>query len=90
MRELTFDVDEGLGEHLQDAGVDVGDDVEQILAGALDVLELRGQEVVALLQRGELLQRQRVDPAELVEFAFGLLGPALLGRAVERHRARAR
>ena len=84
--ELAFHVDEGLGEHLQDAVVDVGDDVEQILAGPLDVLELGGQEVVALLERGELLQRQRINPAELVEFAIGLLGAALLGRPVERHR----
>ena len=88
--ELAFHVDVGLGEHLQDAVVDVGDDVEQILAGRLDVLELGGQEVVALLQRGELLQRQRIDPAELVEFAFGLLRAALLGRAGRTASARAR
>ena len=66
--------------------VDVGDDVEQVLAGRLDVLELGGQEVVALLQRGELLQRQRIDPAQLVELALGLLGATLLGGPVERHR----
>ena len=66
--------------------VDVGDDVEQVLAGGLDVLELGGQEVVALLQRGELLQRQRVDPAQLGELALGLLGAPLLGRPVVRHR----
>ena len=84
--ELAFHVGVGLGEHLQDAVVDVGDDVEQILARRLDVLELGGQEVVALLQRGELLERQGVDPAQFGEFTFGLLGPALLGGPVERHR----
>ncbi len=84
--ELAFHVGVGLGEHLQDAVVDVGDDVEQILARALDVLELGRQEVVALLQRGELLERQWVDPAQFGEFTLGLLGPALLGGPVERHR----
>ena len=84
--ELAFHVGVGLGEHLQDARVDVVDDVEQILAGRLDVLELGGQEVVALLQRGELLQRKRIDAAQLVELALGLLGAALLGGPVERHR----
>ena len=86
--ELAFDVGIGLGEHLQDALVDVGDDVEQVLARGLDVLELRGQEVIALLERGELLQGQGVDAAQLVEFTLGAFGAAFLGGPVERHRRR--
>ncbi len=84
--EFAFHVGEGLREHLQDSLVDVGDDVEQVLAGRLDVLELSRQEVVALLQRGELLQRKRIDATQLVELALGLLGATLLGGPVERHR----
>ena len=86
--ELTFHIGVGVGEHLQDARVDVGHDVEQVFAGGLDVLELGGQEVVALLQRGELLERQRVDPAQLGQLAFGAFGATLLGGPVERHRSR--
>ena len=86
--ELTLHIGVGVGEHLQDARVDVGHDVEQVFAGGLDVLELGGQEVVALLQRGELLQRQRVDPAQLGQLSFGAFGATLLGGPVERHRRR--
>ena len=86
--ELALHVGVGVGEHLQDAGVDVGHDVQQVLACGLDVLELGGQEVVALLQRRELLERQRVDPAQLGQLAFGAFGATLLGGPVERHRRR--
>ena len=47
-----------------------------------------GQEVVALLQRGELLKRQRVDPAQFGQVALSPLGTSLLGGPVERHRRR--
>ena len=46
----------------------------------------RGEEPVPLLQRRELLQRQRVDLAQQRQVAFRLVGPLLLGRPVERHR----
>ena len=47
-----------------------------------------GQEVVALLECGELLQRQWIHPAEFGEFTFGAFGATLLGGPVERHRHR--
>ncbi len=52
----------------------------------LEVLELLGEELVALLQRGELLQRERVDLAELRQLALGRAQPLLLRRPVERRR----
>ena len=55
----------GLREDLLNALVDLAHDVKQVAPGVLEVLELLGQELVALLQRGILLQRQRVDPAEV-------------------------
>src|SRR6202022_4859961 len=78
--ELAFHVGVRVGEHLQDAGVDIGNDVKKILSCGLDVLELGGQEVVALLQRRELLERQRVDPDQLGQLSFGAFGATLLDR----------
>ena len=49
-----------------------------------------GQEVVALFQRGELLQRQRVDPAQLGQLSFGAFGATFLGGPVKRQRGRRR
>ena len=49
---------------------------------------MSGQEVVALLQCGELLQRQRIDPAEFGEFTFGSFGPTFLGGPIELQRRR--
>ena len=49
---------------------------------------MSGQEVVALLERGELLQRQRIDPAEFGQLPLGPFGATLLGGPVERHRRR--
>ena len=46
--------------------------VEQVLAGRLEVLELFGEELVPLLERGELLERQRVDLAEHGQRSLGL------------------
>ena len=60
------------------------DDVEEVLAGGLEVLELLGEELVPLLQRGELLQRQRVDPAEHRQRALGRAQPLGLLLAVVR------
>ena len=44
--------------------VDVVDDVEEVLTGLAEVVELLGEELVALLQGRELLQRERVHLAE--------------------------
>ena len=62
--EGRADVGPGLGEDLLDPLVDLRDDVEQVLAGPAEVLELLAEELVPLLQGGELLERERVDPAE--------------------------
>ncbi len=83
--KFAFHVYERVIEHLQDAGVNIGDDAQQILAGSLDILELGGQEIVALLQGSKLFERQRVDPAQLGKRTLGAFGPALLGNPVERH-----
>ena len=61
----------GLGEDLLDALVDLTNNVHQIALGALEVLQLLGQELVAFLQRGILLQREGVDPAQGGELALG-------------------
>ena len=74
---------ERLGEDLLDAVVDFLDDVQQVLAAGLQVLELGAEELVALLQRGELLQRQRVDLAQGREVAFGAFEPFFLFRTDE-------
>ena len=74
------------GEDLVDPLVDLADDGEQVAPGGLEVLELGGQEPVPLLQRRELLQRQRVDLAQRGEVALGLGRPALLDGTVVGHR----
>src|SRR5665647_123622 len=61
----------GLGEDLLDTFVDLTDDVHEIALGVLEVLELLGQELVAFLERGILLQCQGVDAAEGGELALG-------------------
>ena len=76
--ELARDVVVGLGEDLLDAFVDLADDLEEVALGLPQVLELLGQELVALLHRGELLERQRVDLAQHREVALGRLEPLLL------------
>ena len=74
-----------LGEHLLHPLVDLADDVEQVAAGALEVLELLAEELVALLQRGELLERERVDLAQHRERPLGRAQPLLLLRPDEGH-----
>ena len=76
--ELPLHVGEGGGEDVVDPLVHLADDGEQVAAGGLEVLELGGEEAVPLLQRRELLQRQRVDLAEGGQVALGLRRPALL------------
>ena len=86
--ELLGRVAEGLGEGLLDPFVDLLDDVEQVALGPLEVLELRGEEGMALLERGELLEGEGVDPAEGGELAFGRPQPLLLRLADEGLRLR--
>ena len=84
----ALDVVPGLGEDLLDLGVDVVDDVEQVLAGLAQVVELLGEELVPLLQRRELLQRERVDLAEHRHRPLGAAQPLGLLLAVVRDSAR--
>src|SRR6266511_46549 len=93
--ELAGHVLERLAEHLADPLVDGPDDLEQVAAALLEVLELAGQEGVALLQRPELLEGERVqatvqrggDTAQLrrrlaARVGFGELGSPGLVRQV--------
>ncbi len=76
---------EGGGEDLLDPLVDLLDDVQEVLARGLEILQLLGQELVPLLQRRELLQRQRVDLAEREIVLLRLPEPAFLLLAVVGH-----
>ena len=76
--ELALDVGIGGREHLLHALVDLPDHGQQVATGLLQVFELGDEERVPLLQRRELLQRQRVDLAELVKLALRVLRPPLL------------
>ena len=82
--ELRRGVLERLGEDPLDALVDLLDDVEQVALGVLEVLELLGEELVPLLEGGELLEGERVDAPERVQLALGLAQPLLLRLAHER------
>src|SRR5690606_39614490 len=68
--ELARGVGERLGEDGLDALVDLADDLLEVGARLLEVGELLGEEQVPLLERGVLLQRERVYPAELGERAL--------------------
>ncbi len=78
--ELPRGVGERVGKHLLHPVVDLLDHREQVTAGLAEILELGDQERVPLFERGELLERQRVDLAKLVKLALGLVGPMLLRR----------
>ena len=58
--------------------VDLVDDRQQVLAGRRQVGQLLGEELVPLLERRELLEGERVDPAELRELALGAREARLL------------
>ena len=62
--ELPGDVLVGRPEDLLDPLVDLLDDDQQVATAGLEVLELLGEELVAFLERGELLERERVDLAQ--------------------------
>src|SRR5262245_40803757 len=81
-REDLLELGRGVGErrreHLLDPVIDLFDHGEQVPPGLLEVFELGGEERVALLQRRELLQGERVDLAELGKLALRGGGPLLL------------
>ena len=64
--------------------VDLVDDRQQVLAGRGEVGELLGEEPVPLLERLELLERQRVHSAELAQLALRRREAGLLLGADER------
>ena len=84
--ELPLNVGVGLREDLLDSGVHVGHYPEQILTALLDVLDLVDQVRVPLLHRRELLQRQRIHPAQQSQPPFRLLEATLLRSAIEGRR----
>ena len=84
--ELARHVGVRLGEHREDLVVDLAHDRQQVAAGVLEVFQLGGEEPVALLQGRELLQRERVHPAQEPEVLLGAGGAALLRGAVVGHR----
>ena len=71
-------VEIGVGEDPLDPFVVRLDDVEQVALGAAEVLQRGREEGMPLLERGELFQSQRVDPAERGQGAFGAPEPLLL------------
>src|SRR5499433_3932951 len=81
-REDLLELGRGVGErrreHLLDPVIDLFDHGEQVPPGLLEVFELGGEERVALLQRRELLQGERVDLTELGKLALRGGGPLLL------------
>ena len=74
--EVPLDVGVGLLEHRHDLDVDGLDDPTQLAPRVLHVLELTLQELVTLLQRLVLLERERVDRAHELDLALDLAGPA--------------
>src|SRR4029453_6472437 len=77
--ELHGDVVVRLGEDPLDPLVDLADDVEQVALGPLQVLQLRREKRVPLLQGGELLQSQRVDLPQRGQPPLTTAEPLLLG-----------
>lgn len=69
--ELPGRVPVRLGEDLLDALVDFLHHLKEIAPRLLQVLELLAEELVALLQRGELLESQRIHLPELLVRPFG-------------------
>ena len=76
--ELALHVPVGLREDFLHACIHFLDDVEQVVPRALEIVELLGQEALALLQRRVFLQGERVDSAEQRETALGFLESFLL------------
>src|SRR5690606_6134003 len=66
--------------------VELGDDREQVLPRLRQIRQLLREERVPLFERGELLQCQRIDPAQLRELALVILQAALLDATVEGYR----
>ena len=62
--ELSGDILKSAGEYLENALVDLLDHGEQIPPGCLEILQLGRQELVALFQRREFLQCERIHSAQ--------------------------
>ena len=73
--EVLRHVGEGAGEHVDDLGVDGPDDLGEVAAGRLHVVELLLEERVALLERVVLLERERVDRPHEPQLALELARP---------------
>ena len=81
---MPLDVRECRRERLDDLAVDRADHLVQLTTGIFYVLELAFQELVALLQRGQLFASERVDRSEqsqlAVEFPASLSGIGTRGQ----------
>ena len=69
VREMLAHVGEGRCEHALDLDVDRLDHPEQLATRLADVVELRIEECVTLLQFVELLERERIDRTEQAQLA---------------------
>ena len=74
--EVRGHVGVGGGEHVADLVVDGLDDLAQLPARLLHVLQLALQELVALLELLELLEGERVDRPHQAQVPLQLAGPA--------------
>ena len=66
--------------------VQVVDDLQKVDASFLEVCQLFGEELVTLFERGEFLERERVDTTEFVHRPFGGLQSRFLLGAVKGNR----
>ena len=81
---MLVHVGRGGGERRHDLVVERAHHLVQLPPGAADVVDLRLELLVALLQRRELLERQRVHRAERRQLALQLLGVLRQRRALGR------
>ena len=85
-RELARGVVEGGGERFLDSLVNLADHGQQVATSRLEILELVAEEAQPFLQRGVLLERERVDPAKEGERPLSGAQPLLLLLADVRDR----
>ena len=84
IREGGASVLEGREEDRLHPLVELADDRQQVLPRLREVSELLRQERVPLFESGELLQRERIDAAQLTEHSLGVLKSLSLVCTVER------
>ena len=85
--EVQRHVGERGREHVDDLLVDGLDDLRQLAPRGLHVVELRFEELVALLQRFELLERERVDRSHDPQLALELADTSVRRDALGQRRA---